>query len=345
MPSIPVKKHTIISLISASLLCLVSCVRGEDFTSSPTENFEALWKLLDEKYCFFDYKKAEYGLDWDEVHERYARLVNDSLTNRQLFDVLSAMVNELRDGHTNLIWDYGLSRYTAFYADYPHNFDGELMLKVLGDNYYYSSGVYYARLPENIGYMYIGSFSSSFSQRLITEIFRYFEDCTGLIIDVRDNGGGDLTLAQDLTARFMEEKTLVGYISHKTGTTHDAFSKPKPVYIDPDTTLLRWERPVCVLCNRRSYSATNDFVRNMRLLPQVTIVGDRTGGGSGLPMSTEMPNGWSLRYSSAPMFDTDMNHTEFGIDPDVPVNILNTDKQHGIDTIIRIASLLLQGAG
>ena len=62
-------------------------------------------------------------------------------------------------------------------------------------------------------------------------------------------------------------------------------------------------------------------------------------------MSTELPNGWSLRYSSAPMYDTDMNHTEFGIDPDVSVNILNTDKQRGIDTIIRIASLLLQGAG
>ena len=68
-------------------------------------------------------------------------------------------------------------------------------------------------------------------------------------------------------------------------------------------------------------------------------------GGSGLPMSTELPNGWSLRYSSAPMYDTDMQHTEFGIDPDVPVNLLNTDREHGIDTIIRIASLLLQGTG
>ena len=338
------KKHPIIFLISIALL-FSSCIKGEPFTSSPTENFEALWKLLDEKYCFFEYKKAEYGLDWDEVHDRYARLVNDSLTNRELFDVLSDMVNELRDGHTNLIWDFGTSRYTSFYADYPHNFDSELFSKTLGDKYYYSSGVYYARLPENIGYMYIGSFSNSFSQRLVTSIFKYFEECPGLIIDVRDNGGGDLTLAQDLAARFMDEKTLVGYISHKTGTARDAFSKPTPFYVEPDTTLLRWDRRVCVLCNRRSYSATNDFVRNMRMLPQVTIVGDRTGGGSGLPMSTELPNGWSLRYSSAPMYDVDMNHTEFGIDPDVFVNILNADRERGIDTIVRIASLLLQGAG
>jgi len=343
MPSTPVKKRIIISLISVfCTLSFFSCVEGEEYTSSPTENFEALWRLLDEKYCFFDYKKAEYGLDWNEVHDRYAPLVNDSLTNRQLFDVLSDMVNELHDGHTNLIWQYGLSRYTSFYADYPHNFDGELLSGILGDDNYYASGIYYARLPERIGYMYIGSFSTSFSQSLITEIFRYFEDCIGLIVDVRDNGGGDLTQAQDLASRFMDEKTLVGYISHKTGPAHDAFSEPKPIYVEPDTTLVRWDRLVCVLCNRRSYSATNDFVRNMRLLPNVLIVGDRTGGGSGLPMSTELPNGWSLRYSSAPMYDVDMKHTEFGIDPDVQVNLINSDREHGIDTIIRMASLLIQ---
>ena len=339
--SFPVKKLIAISLIS---LFLFSCIKGEPYSSSPTENFEALWKLLDEKYCFFDYKKSAYGLDWDEVHDRYARLVNDSLTDRQLFDVLSDMVNELRDGHTNLIWDYGTSRYTAFYADYPHNFDSELFSKTLGKDYYYSSGIYYTRLPENVGYMYIGSFSTSFSQRLISSIFTYFEECIGLIIDVRDNGGGDLTLAQDLAARFLEEKTLVGYIAHKTGPGHDDFSEPKAVYVEPDTTRLRWDKRVCVLTNRRSYSATNDFVRNMRMSPQVLIVGDRTGGGSGLPMSTELPNGWSLRYSAAPMYDADMQHTEFGIDPDVQVNQLNGERERGIDTIVRIATLLLQGA-
>ena len=65
MPSTPVKKRIIISLISVfCTLSFFSCVEGEGYTSSPTENFEALWRLLDEKYCFFDYKKAEYGLDW-----------------------------------------------------------------------------------------------------------------------------------------------------------------------------------------------------------------------------------------------------------------------------------------
>ena len=34
----------------------------------------------------------------------------------------------------------------------------------------------------------------------------------------------------------------------------------------------------------------------MRLLPHVMIMGDRTGGGSGFPFTTELPIGWSVRF-------------------------------------------------
>ena len=92
---------------------------------------------------------------------------------------------------------------------------------------------------------------------------------------------------------------------------------------------------------RSSYSATNDFVKIMRTLPLVTIVGDRTGGGSGLPFSSELPNGWSVRFSACPSFDVDMQHTEFGIDPDVKVDMSDEDCARGVDTIIEAARALL----
>ena len=46
---------------------LTSCVKEETFDDTPTGNFEALWRIIDEHYCFFEYKKNEYGLDWNEV--------------------------------------------------------------------------------------------------------------------------------------------------------------------------------------------------------------------------------------------------------------------------------------
>lgn len=314
----------------------------QTYSSSPVTNFEALWQLLDERYCYFDLRAQEYGLDWQEVHDRYAPLVSDTMSNRQLYDVMEAMIDELHDGHTNLITEFATSSSTSFMSDRPHNFSGDLLMKVLGNDWYYSSGVYYDILPDSIAYMYIGSFSSSFSNRLITEMFSYFKDCRGLIIDVRDNGGGNLDLEQSLAARFMTDPCTVAFMAHKTGPAHDAFSPCVPVTIEPDTTLTRWLSPVCVLANRRCYSATNDFVCTMKELPQVTIVGDRTGGGGGLPMSTELPNGWSVRYSSSPTYDLAMNPIEFGIDPDVHVDLDSTDIARGIDTLIATACRLMK---
>ena len=344
------RKHRTTCPISRLPILLVlalltfSCEKGADFTSSPTAVFEALWTELDEKYCFFDLKAEEFGLDWDEVHRRYARQVSDTLSNRRLFDVLSDMVDELHDGHTNLIGSYYTSQYSAFYTAYPANYDASLVSRLIAGRGYSTGDVTYALLPDSIGYVHVGSFSSGPSGSLVSELFRYFRDCRGLIIDVRHNGGGDLDVEQAFASRFVtDRKLLVGYIYHKTGPAHDAFSTPTPVYIKPDTLLTTWTKPVCVLTNRLSYSATNDFVRNMRLLPQVTIVGDRTGGGSGLPMSTELPNGWSLRYSASPMLDVEGHHTEQGIDPDVPVALQETDRQRGLDTIIEAARRIING--
>ena len=66
-------------------------------------------------------------------------------------------------------------------------------------------------------------------------------------------------------------------------------------------------------------------------------MGDRTGGGSGLPFHSELPNGWSVRFSASPILDANMQHTEFGIDPDIKVDMLQEDIEKGIDTIIEEA--------
>ena len=67
-------------------------------------------------------------------------------------------------------------------------------------------------------------------------------------------------------------------------------------YLEP-TGKRQFLGPVAVLTNRRTFSAAESFVLAMRTLPQVTLVGDTTGGGSGNPLFREMPNGWSLSVS------------------------------------------------
>ena len=123
---------------------------------------------------------------------------------------------------------------------------------------------------------------------------------------------------------------------HKTGKGHDDFSKPQAEYIDPSEGI-RWQKPVVLLVNRSCYSAANIFVRNMKEMPLVTIMGDQTGGGSGLPFSSELPIGWSVRFSASPSFDARMQHIEFGIEPDVPVSLDETLAAEGKDSMIEEA--------
>ena len=58
---------TLLLLLSAS--AFASCVTEEIAHNDKRGNFEALWKTLDAHYCFFDYKKEQYGLDWTEVRK------------------------------------------------------------------------------------------------------------------------------------------------------------------------------------------------------------------------------------------------------------------------------------
>lgn len=318
----------------------VSCVDTDEQSDTPTGNFEALWQIIDEHYCFFDYKQHEYGLDWNAVYNKYKVRVSDHMTTEQLFEVLTDMLAELRDGHVNLgsSMDYG--RYWAWHEAYPQNFSDTLERRYLGTDYKIAAGMKYRVLDDNIGYIRYESFLQGVGEGNLDDCLTYLALCRGLIIDIRNNGGGELTIAEKLAGRFVQEKTLVSYMQHKTGKGHNDFSSLEPRYLEPSSNI-RWHKPVCVLTNRSVFSAANDFAVIMHTLPNVKLVGDHTGGGSGMPMSNSLPNGWSVRYSACPMYDAKKQQTEFGIDPDIKAALTDEATAQGIDLIIEAARKVL----
>lgn len=333
------KKLVLLILCLPSFFCL-SCVDEDELPDTPQGNFEALWKIIDEHYCFLDYKQHEIGLDWQAVYNKYKVRVDEQMGDAQLFEVLAQMLGELRDGHVNLVASHDYGRYWSWYEDYPTNFSDSLYRLYMGTDYKIASGLSYRILDDNIGYVRYESFTSAIGEGNLDEVMMYLMLCEGLIIDIRGNGGGNLTNAEKLAARFCQQKTLVGYTQHKTGPGHSDFSPLEAHYLEPSSNI-RWQKPVVVLTNRHVYSAANEFVMYMKTLPQVKIVGDRTGGGAGMPFSSSLPNGWSVRFSAVPTYDADRHSTEFGIEPDYSVNLNAEDFQRGRDTMIEFARQLL----
>lgn len=329
-------------LLAMLAICLLpACHDIEEWDNDPHGNFQALWTIIDEHYCFF----AEKEIDWNEIHDRYSRKVAPEMTSEELFRVCADMVNELRDGHTNLSAPFNTSYYRAWWSDYPQNFD----LRLIQEHYFnfnYSSigSLMYGVLPQNVGYIYYPSFSSGIGAGNLDWVLRLLATCDGLIIDIRDNGGGSMTNVEKLFCRFITERTLVGYISHKSGPGHNDFSEPFPYYYEPAAKgHVMWGKPVVVLTNRSTFSAANNFASIMKLLPMVSIVGSRTGGGSGMPYSSELPNGWGIRMSACSVLDALGQTTESGIDPSDGCEV-NLDPQQallGHDTMLDFAVGLL----
>lgn len=332
-----------ILLLFCCLPILTGCIREDEYSNDPMGNFEQLWKTIDQKYCFLEAK----GIDWDAVHEEYKNLIIPTMTNDDLFDVLSNMLYILKDGHVNLSSAKRVSYYDAWYHGYDWNYREDILYQYyLGSaskDYYTAAGMKYKIFDNNIGYIRYESFSDGIGNGNLDEILLYLAPCNGLIIDVRDNGGGNLTNSTRIAARFTNEKVLTGYISHKTGTGHNDFSTPEPIYLEPSNSI-RWQKKVVILTNRRCYSATNDFVNLMRSIEngaKVIQVGDWTGGGSGLPFSSELPNGWSIRFSASPHFDKNMQPLEEGIKPDILINMSEYDQLKHKDTLIEKAFEIL----
>lgn len=306
------------------LLPVLSCSPFEDYEGgypdTPSGNFEALWHIMDTRYCYFAVKRQQLGVDWNDVYDRYRPCISDNMSYYNLFEVLAAMLNELQDGHVNLYGPYDISGNSHWKTDSLENFSPKIQKLYLGENYrMVTSGYNYTILNDNTGYLYISSFSKTISDSQLDAVLSYFALCNGLIIDIRCNGGGYVSVAEQIASRFTEEKVLVGYQSYKNGDGHDDFSKPEPRYIEPASGHIRWHKPVALLTNRGCFSAANDFTLMMKAMPKARRFGDRSGGGGGLPASSELPCGWSVRFSSGPTYDASMNEIETGIEPDVKV--------------------------
>lgn len=330
------------SLFLLALLTFPSCealVFERDPSDDPHAVFEALWKELDEGYSFFTFKQ----IDWNAVYHDFEPKVKDDMGSLDLFELCSDMLYTLRDGHVNLISNFNYSRNWEWYLGYPSNFDGDLLeRKYWNGEQWYTGPFVHALLTPKIGYIRYASFSNSFGESQLDFVIHRFMDTEGLILDLRDNGGGSTDNVNKLASRFADQKRLAFTFVVKTGPGHDDFSEPAESYVEP-AGAQQYTKPVVVLTNRSCYSATNSFVATMKAFPNVTVIGDWTGGGGGIPSSIELPNGWIVRYSATQTFLPDGFNIEGGIPPDIRIDMTEVDRLNGKDSILERALEALGG--
>ncbi|MEM9930103.1 MAG: S41 family peptidase, partial [Bacteroidota bacterium] len=374
------------------LLLFNSCGRlivGENPENTASTNFDYFIDAVRENYSFF----TEKQVSWDSLVRVYRPLVNDQMGNDSLYQVFAKMLFTLEDGHVNFYTDFDRSRNHGFVYNYPNNYNNDLIRRnYLGTQFSTSGGFTHTWLRDSVGYVKYSSFRSSFTGRQLNHVLNRYAAGQGLILDLRDNGGGSMNRMYTIVSCFLEAPTFIGTMQYKNGPGPNDFSaldsfhlKPRVNYVKraeakakaqakqakkkkktaappvaktdstetirpkrranrwavPDTTGSWQQKPIVVLVGRQTYSAANFTAAFLSTLPHVTLIGDRTGGGGGVPVSFELPNGWKFRLSATRTYLPDGTDIEMGIEPDIYQATGYEEALEGKDAILERALTFL----
>ncbi len=307
-------------------------------TSAET-NFEVFWKEFDQRYSFFEIKK----INWDSLYSIYRPRINSGTTEIELFQILSSLLAELKDGHADLTTPLGRYSYTDWYTKHPANYLGkEITAKYLIKNYGTLADGYiqYGKTEDNIGYIYIGpnlSGDINVWSQAIDVVLDSLKDSKGIIVDIRNNSGGSDSFGNTVAGRFTELTRIYSYVRYRSGSKHSDFTDFSPCYLSPQGSK-KFLKPVVLLTNRKCFSSTEGTTLMFKSIPNVIVIGDTTGGGSANPITLKLPNGWIYRVSRWIQYTSEKEVFEGkGLAPDIPVWITKTDSIAGKDVILERA--------
>lgn len=336
---LPAMLLTLAALLLSGVSACDRLVLGDEPGSGYGELFDLVWEDVDRHYTYFDLK----DVNWDSVRDATRPRALSATGDYELFQAISEMLGTLRDGHVNLYaggnWTY---RYDAWYKNYPVNFDPsdrEAYLDRL-----VMRPAWFGRTPgDPIAYVRFDNFASGTDHAgTLTSLLRQHGPFRALIIDMRNNGGGSDMNSRLLAGLFAENTYTYAYYRYKRGPAHDDFTPWQPKRVRPSAEAT-FPIPLAVLTNRGCFSACEDFVLAVRPRADVTVLGDTTGGGAGNPVSRELPNGWTYRFSTWQQVSADMTHYEGrGIIPDIPIWISEEASAKEEDPILDRAIRLLR---
>lgn len=335
------KLHII--LLCLTTMAFASCERAfmtDSEPNNPVNVFDYLWNKVDQYYAFFDVK----GVDWDSVYTVYRPKVYDDMDEDSLFRVCAAILNTLQDGHTNLISNFDVSHsdsvYYRMYAE--RNINTEVVvLNYLTVNYHTTGSFAHNAIRDgHVAYLRYSSFMDDITEDNLRYLFEdLYKNCDGVILDLRQNGGGNILNIGMLLSIFDNHKQPLYQTQIKAGKEHDAFTELETVYAT-DSCILKtpYDKHVAVLIDRGSYSATSFFSICTMGYPNIRLFGDYSGGGLGLPNGGALPNGWTYRFSITRTIALDGGNYENGVPPQEYVLIDSVSTAQGIDNVIEAAA-------
>jgi carboxyl-terminal processing protease len=331
----------------------------------PEKNFEKLWKTFHNRYPFFELR----NVDWKKQYDTYRPKVTRETSDDELFDIFCQMLDPLDDGHVELKAKASGDREKRYFTPEPkpgfwQEFTNRQIKQLFKttEKTLVANGfgqpketpawmLHYCR-SRAFGYIRILELEGVSKRRLtaaLDKIARDFKDLDGIIIDIRNNPGGDDSTAITIINRFCDRKRVAFHRKTKIGPGDDDFTTLKTWHIEPQGDA-QFTGPVVLLTCDSVFSGGEVFALAIRQLPDVTILGNHTNGIFSYQLEKKLPNGWRYCLSYQKYFSADMVCYEGkGVPVDIELFNKKADIKDGIDPLITRALKVLKskkaGAG
>lgn len=170
-------------------------------------------------------------------------------------------------------------------------------------------------LRSGIGYIRLNSFISQDASKEMREALSQLSKAQGLIIDLRDNPGGLLTNAIEISDMFLDDGVIVSTVDR------DGYIQS----VDADEKVIS-EKPVVILVNENSASASEIFSGALKDNQRARVVGSKTFGKGLVQGINKLEDGSGVNITIAKyLTPAKVDINELGIKPDIEVKLTLDD--------------------
>lgn len=329
--------------------------------NTPLATFDVFAETWAEQYPFF----ADHGVDWRAVVRTARRGVTDTTAPQALFTILAGLIAPLEDGHSFLraraigrAFDVVRTSPSIITTRAESDSASALVSRYLTTSLHpFCNGrVEFGMLASDVGYLRIRSFESYTTdggyqsglaalEAALDTVFVHAGAWKGMVIDVRQNGGGadpyGIAIARRLTP-----VPYTAYAKQARSDPADAsrWTPAQPTVVRP-TPRPGFPGPVMELIGIQSISAAETFTQALMRRPRpVTRIGEHTQGLFSDVLVRQLPNGWAFGLPNERFVTDGRSYDITGIAPHVAVESFTpAARATGRDAAVERALAILNG--
>lgn len=110
----------IISLIVTACEAKFNVSKSKISMEQKIEDFNYMYNMLKETFPYFEVKKRMIKYDWLEEKENFEKLIRDTESDSEFYNVMNSIVSKIQSGHTHILDSYGVEYFKNLYED-PHS--------------------------------------------------------------------------------------------------------------------------------------------------------------------------------------------------------------------------------